>query len=81
MQGRASDTKLLCFLLVHMQPKEPKESDESGAFARLNAEEDAATDGDRRHLLQKTEPKEPKEVCVCRHMHAYTPCSMPCCVN
>jgi hypothetical protein len=74
-------------LLLSLQPKEPKESDESGAFARLNADEDAATEGDRRlltaqhsllaeasallskgisrHLLQKTEPKEPKEVSAC----------------
>jgi hypothetical protein len=36
-------------------------------FERLNAEEEAATDGDRRHLLQKTEPKEPKEVCTTAH--------------
>jgi hypothetical protein len=56
--------------LIVLQPKEPKESDESGAFARLNSEDDAATDGDRRHLLQKTDPKEPKEVCCCTCMLA-----------
>jgi hypothetical protein len=71
-------------LVAVLQPKDPKESDESGVFARVNGEEDAATDGDRklltamhstqagasalvsntisRHLLQKTDPKEPKEV-------------------
>jgi hypothetical protein len=41
----------VCFDIVCLQPKDPKESDESGVFARVNGEEDAATDGDRRHLM------------------------------
>lgn len=50
---------------VCLQVKAPKDSmDEKGFFKRLEAAaDDAATDDDgRRRLLQKTEPKEPKEV-------------------
>jgi hypothetical protein len=62
----------LCSLLL--QPKEPREGDESDNFARVNkfsknsgGDEEATTDsgeGDRRHLMQAAQPKDPKEVRV-----------------
>jgi hypothetical protein len=48
------------------QAKEPKESDEEQQFERMGkfsaGGDEPATDGDRRRLMQKTDPKEPKEV-------------------
>jgi hypothetical protein len=48
------------------QAKDPKESDEDQQFDRMGkfgaGGDEPATDGDRRKLMQKTDPKEPKEV-------------------
>jgi hypothetical protein len=48
------------------QAKDPKESDEDQQFERMGkfgaGGDEPATDGDRRKLMQKTDPKEPKEV-------------------
>jgi hypothetical protein len=49
-----------------LQAKDPKESDEEQQFERMGkfgaGGDEPATDGDRRKLMQKTEPKAPLKV-------------------
>lgn len=49
-----------------MQAKDPKESDEEQQFERMEkfggGGDEPATDGDRRKLMQKTDPKSPVKV-------------------